>query len=266
MASPPEKVDASGAGLVAAPTYNPQVMTVVHPFSVDLPIDISVVLPCLNEEAAIAGVIEEAWQGIEATGLRGEVIVVDNGSTDNSIKIAEGMAARVIHEPRKGYGSAYLAGLAQARGEYIVMADSDGTYDLTQTKDLIDCLERGNDMVLGSRFRGHIHRGAMPWTHRWIGNPVLTALLNILFGVRVSDAHCGLRCVRRSALPKLQLQAIGMEFASEMILKAGRRGLKIAEVPIEYRPRTGTSKLSSLRDGWRHLRLMLVYSSTLLFL
>jgi len=254
------------AGTGVRPAYNPEVMSLVHPLSVDLPIDISVVLPCLNEEAAIAGVIEEAWLGIGTTGLRGEVIVVDNGSTDSSVVIAEERGARVIHEPRRGYGSAYLAGLAQARGEFIVMADSDGTYDLTKMKPFIESLKQGNDLVLGSRFRGKIHHGAMPWAHRWIGNPVLTALLNLLFGVHVSDAHCGLRCLRKSTLPRLNLQAIGMEFASEMILKARRRGLKIDEVPIEYRLRAGESKLSSLRDGWRHLRLMLVYSSTFLFL
>ena len=241
-------------------------MSLVHPLSVDLPIDISVVLPCLNEEAAIGGVIEEAWQGIGDTRLRGEVIVVDNGSTDNSIAIAEALGARVIHEPRRGYGSAYLAGLARARGEYIVMADSDGTYDLTKIKPFVELLDREHDMILGSRFRGKIHHGAMPWAHRWIGNPVLTALLNVLFGVRVSDAHCGLRAVRKSVLPVLRLQAIDMEFASEMIMKARRRGLRIGEVPIEYRLRAGESKLSTLRDGWRHLRLMLVYSSTALFL
>lgn len=246
-------------------TYDPA-MPAAHPVSFGAPIQISVVLPCLNEESAIGGVIEEAWIGIRSTGLEGEVIVVDNGSTDDSVRIAESRGTRVIHEARRGYGSAYLAGLAEARGEFITMADSDGTYDLTKIKPLIELMEKGSDLVLGSRFRGKIQRGAMPWAHRWIGNPVLTALLNLLFGVRVSDAHCGLRCIRRSTLPVLNLQAIGMEFASEMILKAQRRGLKIDEVPIEYRLRSGESKLSTLRDGWRHLRLMLVYSSTLLFI
>lgn len=238
----------------------------VRPLSVGLPVDISIVLPCLDEEAALGGVIEEAWQGITLTGLTGEVIVVDNGSSDDSPRIAEEHGALVVHESRRGYGSAYLAGLAHARGEFVVMADSDGTYDLTKMKPFIDLLRNGHDLVLGSRFRGTIHPRAMPWMHRWVGNPVLTALLNLLFGVRVSDAHCGLRVIRRSVLPRLSLQAIGMEFASEMIFKAQRCGLKIGEVPIEYRPRVGDSKLNSLRDGWRHLRLMLVYSSTALFL
>lgn len=242
-----------------------QRMSWVHPSSVDLPVDMSVVLPCLDEETTIGGVIEEAWEGIATTGLRAEMIVVDNGSTDDSVRIAVEHGARVIHEARRGYGSAYLAGLARARGEYIVMADSDGTYDLTKMKPFIDLLQAGSDLVLGSRFKGTIQPGAMPWMHRWIGNPLLTALLNLLFGVRVSDAHCGLRCVKRSVLPRLNLSAIGMEFASEMVFKAKTAGLKIAEVPIEYRTRAGESKLSSLRDGWRHLRLMLVYSSTALF-
>ena len=210
--------------------------------------------------------VDAAWDGIAATGLTGEVVVVDNGSTDDSAGIAAAHGARVVHEPRRGYGSAYLAGLHAARGDLIVMADADGTYDLTDLKPFVRLLQEGNDLVLGSRFRGRIHRGAMPWLHRRIGNPILTAILNVFFGIRVSDAHCGLRALRRSALPSLHLQATGMEFASEMILKAAKRKLRVAEVPIEYRPRVGESKLNTFRDGWRHLRFMLVHSSTYLFL
>ena len=230
------------------------------------PVRVSVVLPCLNEEGAVGAVIDEAWQGIESTGLAGEVLVVDNGSTDSSVAIAKEHGARVVHEPEQGYGSAYLRGLAESRGDLIVMADADGTYPLADLRPFVRSLEEGNDLVLGSRFRGNIQRGAMPWLHRRVGNPVLTAVLNVFFGVRVSDAHCGLRAVRRSALYRLELESTGMEFASEMILKAAKRGLRVDEVPIEYRPRIGESKLNTVRDGWRHLRFMLVHSSTFLFL
>jgi hypothetical protein len=194
------------------------------------------------------------------------VLVVDNGSTDRSAAIAAEHGARVVHEQRRGYGSAYLRGLAEARGDYIVMADADGTYPLTDLREFVRKLDAGDDLVLGSRFRGQIHKGAMPFLHRWVGNPVLTAVLNVFFGVKVSDAHCGLRAVKRSALPVLELDSTGMEFASEMILKAAKRGLQVGEVPIEYHPRIGESKLSTFRDGWRHLRFMLVHSSTFLFI
>jgi glycosyltransferase involved in cell wall biosynthesis len=227
---------------------------------------LTVVLPCLNEEGAVGAVIDEAWRGIESTGLPGEVVVVDNGSTDRSASVAREHGARVVQEVERGYGSAYLRGLAEARGEFIVMADADGTYPLDDLRPFVKLLDEGDDLVLGSRFRGKIQRGAMPWLHRWVGNPVLTAVLNVFFGVRVSDAHCGLRAVRRSALDRLELESTGMEFASEMILKAAKRGLRVGEVPIEYRPRIGQSKLNTVRDGWRHLRFMLVHSSTFLFL
>jgi glycosyltransferase involved in cell wall biosynthesis len=229
-------------------------------------IDLSIVLPCLDEEASVGKVVGDAWTGIERTGLRGEVIVVDNGSTDRSVAVAEEHGARVVHEPQRGYGSAYLRGLDEARGEFIVMADADGTYPVEQLEPFLERLRGGDDLVLGSRFQGKIHAGAMPWAHRWIGNPVLTWILNVFFRVKVSDAHCGLRAIRREALPVLQLQATGMEFASEMILKASKRKLSISEVPIEYFPRTGESKLNTLRDGWRHLRFMLLHSATFLFI
>jgi glycosyltransferase involved in cell wall biosynthesis len=227
---------------------------------------VSVVIPCLNEEAGVAEVVADAWAGLERSGRSGEVLVVDNGSTDRSVQLAEEAGARVVLEPRRGYGSAYLRGLAEARGDYIVMADADGTYPLRDLPAFVDMLERGSDLVLGSRFKGRIHRGAMPWAHRWIGNPVLTFILNVFFKVRVSDAHCGMRAIRRSSVPTLDLQATGMEFASEMILKASKRKLDVGEIPIEYRPRVGGSKLNTFRDGWRHLRFMLLHSSTFLFL
>jgi len=227
---------------------------------------ISVVLPCLDEERAVGRVVDEAWEGIDSVGGDGEVIVVDNGSADRSAEIAREHGARVVHESRRGYGSAYLRGLAEARGEIIVMADADGTYPLRDLSAFVEAIDDGADLALGSRFHGRIHRGAMPWAHRWIGNPVLTAILNVFFGVRVSDAHCGLRAIRRSVLSTLRLQSIGMEFASEMILKAAKRKLHVADIPIDYRPRIGESKLDTWRDGWRHLRFMLIHSATFLFL
>jgi glycosyltransferase involved in cell wall biosynthesis len=226
---------------------------------------ISVVLPCLNEEAAVGTVVDQAWQGVESSGRSGEVIVVDNGSSDRSAAIADEHGATVVFEPRRGYGSAYLAGIAQARGDFVVMADADGTYPVNELAAFVDALDSGADLVLGSRFKGRIHAGAMPWSHRRIGNPILTGLLNRLFGIRVSDAHCGMRALRRSALPVLDLHSTGMEFASEMVFKAFRRGLRVRELPIDYFPRTGESKLSRFGDAWRHVRFMLLYSPSWLY-
>jgi hypothetical protein len=227
--------------------------------------DVSVVIPCLNEASTVATVVEKAQAGIAAAGLTGEVIVVDNGSTDGSAERAASAGADVVREPRRGYGSAYLAGLERARGRYVVLADADDTYDLTRLGELVAPLRNGAALVLGSRFRGRILPGAMPWSHRFIGNPLLTGMLNLLFRANVSDAHCGLRALRRDAIPELALSATGMEFASEMVLKAAKRGLRIEEVPVVYHPRSGESKLNSVRDAWRHIRFMLVHSATFLF-
>jgi len=228
-------------------------------------IEISVVIPCLDEEGAVGAVVDQAWRGIEASGRSGEVIVVDNGSTDRSAEIAAAHGATVVTEPRRGYGSAYLAGLAQARGSYIVMGDADETYPLHELARFVDALDSGDDLVVGSRFDGQIHKDAMPWTNRWIGNPILTGMLNVLFRVRVSDAHCGMRAVRREVLPALDLHSTGMEFASEMVFKAYRRGLAVSDLPIDYFPRTGESKLSRFGDAWRHIRFMLLYSPSWLY-
>jgi glycosyltransferase involved in cell wall biosynthesis len=227
--------------------------------------EISVVIPCLNEEAAVGAVVDQAWKGIERSGRSGEVIVIDNGSTDRSAELASKAGATVVFEPRRGYGRAYLTGIAHARGEFVVMADADGTYPLAELGAFVDELEAGRDLVLGSRFKGRIHAGAMPWSHRWIGNPILTGLLNRLFGIRVSDAHCGMRAARRSALDRLDLHSTGMEFASEMVFKASRRKLAVSEVPIDYFPRAGESKLSRFSDAWRHVRFMLLYSPSWLY-
>jgi glycosyltransferase involved in cell wall biosynthesis len=228
--------------------------------------EISVVIPCLNEGEAIGKVVEDAWEGIRRSGRTGEVVVVDNGSTDRSAEIAVDHGATVVTELERGYGQAYLTGLGEARGTYVVMGDADGTYPLHDLGPFVDRLEQGDDLVIGSRFKGTIHGGAMPFLNRFVGNPALTGMLNVLFGVKVSDAHCGMRAVRREVLPALDLHSTGMEFASEMVFKAYRRGLRVSEIPIDYYPRTGESKLNRFGDAWRHVRFMLLYSPSWLYL
>jgi glycosyltransferase involved in cell wall biosynthesis len=230
------------------------------------PLDVSVVIPCLNEAETIAICINKARNAMVREGLSGEVVVVDNGSTDGSDRIAADAGARVIHEQRKGYGNAYLAGFRAARGHYIVMGDGDDTYDFDEVGRFVRPLEADADFVMGSRLRGRIHKGAMPPLHRYVGNPVLTGVLNLFYGSGVSDAHCGMRAFRREALERLDLRMPGMEFASEMVIRASKAGLRIEEIPIEYHARSGESKLRSFRDGWRHLRFLLVHSPTYLFL
>jgi len=230
------------------------------------PIDVSVVMPCLNEEDSVGICVEKALIGIAKTGSRGEVIVSDNGSTDRSVERARAAGARVVHQPARGYGNAYLKGFSAARGRYIVMGDSDDTYDFSSLDQLVDKLDEGYDYVLGSRFAGTMTKGSMPWTHRYIGNPVLTGVLNLFFGLKSSDAHSGMRAFTRDAVDRMELQCEGMEFASEIVIKAARAELSIAEVPIDYGKRTGESKLKSLRDGWRHLRFMLLLCPKWLFI
>ena len=227
--------------------------------------EISVVVPCLNEEDAVGTVVDQAWQGIRDSGRRGEVIVVDNASTDRSAEVAAEHGAIVVREERPGYGSAYLAGFAVARGDYVVMGDADATYPMRELALFVERLASGNDLVVGSRFEGTIHGEAMPWLNRHVGNPILTGLLNILFGVKISDAHCGMRAVRRDALEALDLHSTGMEFASEMVFKAFRRKLRVSEIPIDYYPRVGESKLNRFGDAWRHVRFMLLYSPSWLY-
>jgi glycosyltransferase involved in cell wall biosynthesis len=198
-------------------------------------------------------------------GIDGEVVVADNASEDRSAELAAAAGARVVAEPRRGYGSAYLAGFAAARGRYIVMADADLTYDFAEIPRFVDQLEQGAELVMGDRM-DNIHPGAMPWLHRYVGNPVLTGVLNVFFRTGVRDAHCGMRALRRDVLPRLDLRTTGMEFASEMVIRAAKEKLDIREFPIEYHPRGGESKLASFRDGWRHLRFLLVHSPTHLFM
>jgi hypothetical protein len=208
---------------------------------------VSVVIPCLNEAESIEDCVRSALGVLERNGLPGEVIVADNDSEDGSGGLAEAAGARVVHEPRRGYGSAYLAGFAAARGRYIVTADADQTYDFAEIPHFVAQLEEGADMVIGNRMN-NILPGAMPWLHRYIGNPVLSGFLNLLYRSGVHDAHCGMRALRRDTLTRLRLRSTGMEFASEMVVRAGE------------------SKLSSFRDGWRHLKLLLVNSPTALFM
>jgi glycosyltransferase involved in cell wall biosynthesis len=226
---------------------------------------VSVVLPCLDEAGSIATVVAKALETMEREGIAGEVVVADNGSVDGSPELAERAGARVVREPRKGYGSAYLAGFGAARGRYILMGDADDTYDFTQIGAFVKPLEDGADMVIGNRF-AKIHPGAMPWLHRYVGNPILTGILNLFFRTGVRDAHCGMRAFRRDRLRALDLRTTGMEFASEHVIRAGKLGLDIREIDIEYHPRKGESKLSSFSDGWRHLRFLLIHSPTWLFL
>ena len=226
---------------------------------------VSVVIPCLNEEENIDRCVRAAQHALSAAGLRGEVIVVDNASEDRSGALAAAAGATVVHEPRRGYGSAYLAGLAAARGDYIVMADADLTYDFADIPRFVEKLAAGADLVMGDRM-DNIEPGAMPWLHRYIGNPLLTGTLNLFYRTGVRDAHCGMRALRREAIPRLDLRTTGMEFASEMVVRAARERLVIDELPITYHPRGGESKLSSFRDGWRHLRYLLVHSPLYLFL
>jgi len=226
---------------------------------------VTVVIPCLDEEATIAACVRSAWAGIRAAGADGEVLVVDNGSTDRSAELARAEGAVVVDEARRGYGSAYLAGMRRARGDWILMGDGDGTYDFGELPRFL-AAGAGADMVIGSRLRGRIMPGAMPWHHRYIGNPILTGMLNLLFGAGVSDAHCGLRMVRRDAADRIGLRTTGMEFASEMIIQAARAHLAIAETPITYaaRPEGSRSKLRSVPDGLRHVRFMLACTSAAL--
>ena len=225
---------------------------------------VSVVIPCLDEAETIAECVATARGVLAESGLAGEVIVVNNGSTDGSGALARAAGAFVVDEPRRGYGSAYLAGLAVARGDYIVMVDADLTYDFREIPRFVRELEHGAQVVIGNRMSS-IRPGAMPLLSR-LGNPLLSGFLNVLHRTNVRDVHCGMRALRREVLSLLNLRTVGMEFASEMVIRATRERLDVRELPIELHPRVGRSKLSPFRDGWRHLRVILVYNPTFLFL
>ncbi|ASJ08344.1 dolichol-P-glucose synthetase [Thermococcus siculi] len=228
--------------------------------------EVTVVLPTMNEEEAISVMLPRIKDVLERMGVSYEIVVVDK-SDDRTPEIARNLGARVIRQEGKGYGDAYLTGFKHARGKFIVMMDPDGSYDPEDIPKLLQPLFEGRaEFVMGTRLKGEMDKGAMPWLHRRIGNPLLTWVLNVLFKAGISDAHCGMRAIRKDALERLPLKCKGMEFASEMVIEAAKKGLKTVEVPIKYHPRIGESKLSSFKDGWRHLRLMLLYSPSYLFL
>jgi glycosyltransferase involved in cell wall biosynthesis len=210
--------------------------------------------------------VSKVKKALENLNIQGEIIVVDNGSTDKSAAIAQKEGARVVFESEKGYGSAYLRGFKEAMGYIIIMGDADNTYDFSQIGRFILPLKEGYDFVIGSRFKGKIEKGAMPWLNRYIGNPILSGILRFFFKTEISDAHCGMRAFTKKAYKKMRLHSLGMELASEMIITALRENLKIKEIPINYSLRKGESKLIPVRDAWRHFSFMLIYSPTWLYL
>ncbi|MBU1882577.1 glycosyltransferase family 2 protein [bacterium] len=235
-------------------------------FSDEYEFEVSVVMPCLNEEQTVGICIRKAKETMEKLGIHGEVVISDNGSTDRSVELSEELGARVVHQPEKGYGNAYIKGLAEARGKFIVMADSDDSYDLTDLERFIKPLRDGYDMVMGSRLKGEIKPGAMKGLHR-LGNPFLSGFMNLVYRTGMSDAHCGMRAFTKQALQKMHLRTAGMEFASEMVIKAAKAKLKMTEIPITLHPdgRNRPPHLNTFRDGWRHLRFILMYSPKHLF-
>ncbi len=231
-------------------------------------ITVSVVMPCLNEAETLGVCVKKAHAAIRATGLAGEVVVADNGSTDGSQAIAAREGARIVDVPIRGYGAALMSGIESAKGEYILMADADDSYDFAHLPRFVDALNQGADLVMGNRFKGGIRPGAMPFLHRYLGNPVLSFLGRLFFRAPVNDFHCGLRAFKKCAIERLNLQTTGMEYASEMVVKASLLGLNIAEVPTTLSPdgRSRPPHLRTWRDGWRHLRFLLLYSPRWLFL
>jgi len=233
----------------------------------NIELDVSVVIPCLNEANSLAFCVDKALTAIRSAGLRGEVIVADNGSTDGSIKIAEFNRASVIRVPQRGYGATLKAGITASRGEFVIMGDADDSYDFSEVPNFVNELRRGYDLVMGNRFRGGIKPGAMPPLHKYIGNPGLSWLVNFFFGAGVGDSYCGMRGFRRTLYDKLDLRSSGMEFALEFVIKATQIGARISEIPIILWPdkRGRPPHLRSFRDGWRSLRFMLLYAPNWLY-
>ncbi len=231
-------------------------------------VEVSIVMPCLNEVETLAACIAEAREAISKGGYTAEIIVADNGSTDGSQLVARELGAKVVDVQRKGYGSALIGGIDAAQGRFVVMGDADASYDFAAIAPLIAKLRDGYDVVVGNRFLGGIQPGAMPWSHRWLGNPVLSTINKMFFHAPVGDTHCGLRAFTKGAYDKMRLRATGMEFASEMVIKASLKGMRITEVPVVLRPdgRSRPPHLRTWRDGWRHLRFMLLFSPRWLFL
>src|SRR5216683_5320693 len=231
-------------------------------------IELSVVMPCLNESATVGTCVKKALGAMARHGIHGEVIVADNGSTDGSPRIAAEQGARVVPIETRGYGSALRGGIAAARGRFVLMGDADDSYDFTQLNAYVGKLREGYDLVMGNRFQGGILPGAMPPLHRYLGNPVLTGIGRLFFKSPVGDFHCGLRGFRKEAIEGLRLRTLGMEYAGEMIVKASAFGLRITEIPTTLSPdrRDHAPHLRTWRDGWRHLRFLLLYSPRWLFL
>ncbi|HZQ94547.1 MAG TPA: glycosyltransferase family 2 protein [Candidatus Sulfotelmatobacter sp.] len=225
-------------------------------------LDVSVVMPCLNEKATIGRCVSKALQAIQELNLRGEVIVGDNGSADGSQAIASALGAKVISVPERGYGAALQGAIGAARGRFVLMGDSDDSHDFAHLECFLSKLREGYDLVVGNRFRGGIQPGAMPLLHRYAGNPVLSGIGRLLFKSPIGDFHCGLRAFRRDRIEQLRLHMPGMEFASEMIVKATVSGLRVTEIPttLSLSGRPGGSHVRPWRDGWRHLRFLLLYS------
>src|SRR5262249_38082439 len=219
-------------------------------------VEVSVVMPCLNEALTVGTCVDKAVACLRQLGVRGEVIVADNGSTDGSQQIAEARGARVVPVERRGYGAALQGGIAAARGRYVIMGDADDSYDFTNLGPFVERLRAGDELVMGNRFKGGIKPDAMPWLHRYVGNPVLTGVLNLFFRSPIRDAHCGLPASGRDAYLRLGLPPRGMEFASEMVVRACLQRQRISEVPVVLPPdgRDRPPHLRSFRDGWRHLR------------
>jgi len=231
------------------------------------PVNVSVVIPCLNEANSLAYCVDKAMDAFRKAGLSGEVVVADNGSTDGSVQIAEEHGARVLRVSERGYGAALRAGIAAARGPFIIMGDADDSYDFTDVPRFVEKLREGFDVVMGNRFRGGIKPGAMPSLHKYFGNPGLTAVLNLLFHVGIGDSYCGMRGFSRALYDRLDVRSSGMEFALEMIIKSAQIGARITEIPIILWPdkRGRAPHLRSFRDGWRSLRFMLLYAPNWLF-
>src|SRR5947209_5960631 len=257
--APPPEPPESPHALEAAPMQATLPETPARQPGVPGP-EVSIVMPCLNEARTVGTCVAKAVAALERLGVRGEVIVADNGSTDGSQQIAAAKGARVVSVSRRGYGSALQAGIAAAHGTYIIMGDADDSYDFTNIEPFLTRLRAGDELVMGNRFKGGIRPGAMPWLHRYVGNPVLTGILNLFFRTPIGDAHCGLRAFRKDAYERLSLTTTGMEFASEMVVKASLNHQKISEVPIVLYPdgRDRAPHLRSFRDGWRHLRFLLL--------
>lgn len=230
--------------------------------------ELSIVMPCLNEYETVGICVAKAVRALAENNIAGEVIVADNGSVDGSIEIAEKEGARVIHIGDKGYGSALIGGINAAQGKYIIMADSDDSYDFLGIMPFIEKLRSGYDLVMGNRFKGGVKEGAMPFLHKYLGNPVLSGIGRLFFRSKIGDFHCGMRGFTKEAFKKMNLQTTGMEFASEMVVKSTLLGMNITEIPTTLSPdgRTGKPHLRSFRDGWRHLRFLLMYSPRWLFL